>query len=200
MRTINAYVSQYDNCPNSYWVLQSVTSNEADNGLFPGDLPGDIVASTGSAATQIALRAETSPYGFGRIYSLRYQAIDATGNTHTVYRAVLVPRALWTWGRTPKEVVFSDDAVVPARPELSQNYPNPFVTTTSLTFRLPEPADITLRVYNSLGREVATVVEGNFGAGTHTTVFNANNLPDGMYFYKLVTGSEVIQKKMMLMR
>lgn len=196
MRTITASVTLSDNCPGSSFVLTSVTSNEPDAGTGPGDLPGDIFAATGSNATQFAVRAERSPTGFGRTYTVVYTARDYSNNLATVTRQVYVP---WTF---PKDegLVFSDEQAIPASPSLEQNYPNPFSGSTSLVFRLPEESTITLAVYNALGEEVARLAEGNYNAGSHAVMFNGHHLPEGVYFARLTQGTTVIQTKMVLVR
>lgn len=80
----------------------------------------------------------------------------------------------------------------PAAFELAQNYPNPFNPTTSIRFQVPDAADVTLAVYDRLGREVAIIVDGRMDAGSHEARFDATGLASGVYLYKLqarATGS-----------
>jgi len=84
--------------------------------------------------------------------------------------------------------------------ELHQNYPNPFNPTTKIEYSLPEASMVKLTVYNSLGQEVASLVNEYKAAGKHIVDFNANNLPSGMYFYKLQSGNFNSVKKMMLIK
>ena len=96
--------------------------------------------------------------------------------------------------------MFSDESVLPESPALEQNYPNPFSNNTSLVFRLPEEQSITLTVHDALGREVSRLADGKFNPGSHAVMFHANDLPDGVYFARLVYGSQTIQTKMVLVR
>ena len=76
--------------------------------------------------------------------------------------------------------------LVPERYELWQNYPNPFNPMTTIEFDLPQPAVVTLVVYNTLGQEVARLLDReSMDDGTQEVEFDATNLPSGVYFYRL---------------
>lgn len=83
---------------------------------------------------------------------------------------------------------------------LSQNYPNPFNPSTSISYTLPEAGMTTLKVFDMLGREVATLVNGVMSQGTHNVMFNAANLGSGVYLYELRSGNTRITNKMTLMK
>jgi hypothetical protein len=87
---------------------------------------------------------------------------------------------------------------LPAEYTLHQNYPNPFNPSTTISFSLPYSAGASLRVFDMLGREVATLVNGYTTSGTHEIQFNATNLASGVYFYKLTSGNFTKVNKMML--
>jgi len=84
--------------------------------------------------------------------------------------------------------------------ELYQNFPNPFNPSTEIRFDIPKDADVQIKVYDRLGKEVAMLVDGQKKAGKHSVIFNAAHLPSGEYFYKLTTGSISITRKMMLIK
>ena len=90
--------------------------------------------------------------------------------------------------------------VLPSDYNLEQNYPNPFNPTTNIRFSLPEANQVMLKVYNTLGQEVATLVNGFMNAGTFEVNFDANNLPTGTYFYSLTAGDYSSVKKMLLIK
>jgi hypothetical protein len=90
------------------------------------------------------------------------------------------------------------DGPLPREYALSQNYPNPFNPATTISYDLRSAGRVTLRVYDVLGREVATLVDGYQGAGTYTRTFDASRLSSGVYFYRLQSGSFVNTKKMVL--
>ena len=84
--------------------------------------------------------------------------------------------------------------------KLSQNYPNPFNPTTKISYALPKSGLVTLRVYDILGKEVATLVNEVKNAGNYTVDFAATNFTSGVYFYKLETNGFSDIKKMMLIK
>ncbi|MEM6646870.1 MAG: DUF4397 domain-containing protein, partial [Bacteroidota bacterium] len=90
---------------------------------------------------------------------------------------------------------------IPGRFALEQNYPNPFNPTTSIRFELPATRDVTLTVYNVLGQQVTTLIDGaQLGRGTHRATFDARNLASGLYVYRLQAGSDIATRTMMLVK
>ena len=83
---------------------------------------------------------------------------------------------------------------------LSQNYPNPFNPSTKIDFAIPKQSQVTLKVFNVLGQEVATLVNGVLTPGQHSATFNASKLASGVYFYSLNAGNFVSTRKMMLVK
>ncbi len=96
--------------------------------------------------------------------------------------------------------VIEVDAGVPKQFALDQNYPNPFNPTTMIRYELPVASTVSLKVYDVLGREVATLVNERQEAGAYSVTFNANTLSSGVYFYRLQAGNFVATKKMMLVK
>jgi hypothetical protein len=89
------------------------------------------------------------------------------------------------------------------RPEeftLAQNYPNPFNPTTTIEFSMNRASNVSLKVYDLYGRQVATLVEGYRSAGTHRADFDANTFATGIYFYRLDTEMGSMVKKMILLK
>ncbi|MFH0735872.1 MAG: FG-GAP-like repeat-containing protein [bacterium] len=92
-------------------------------------------------------------------------------------------------------------SVVPSQFYVEQNYPNPFNPSTSIRFGLPQASTVDLRIYNILGQEVAVLINGqNLSAGTYNHSFDASSLSSGTYIYRLQSGSNVVTKKMMLIK
>lgn len=91
-------------------------------------------------------------------------------------------------------------STLPMRYELSQNYPNPFNPTTKIRFSVVETGNVTLKVFNSLGQEVKTLVNEVKAPGVYETNFDASELSSGLYIYKIQAGSFVSAKKMMFLK
>jgi hypothetical protein len=88
----------------------------------------------------------------------------------------------------------------PVAYRLFQNYPNPFNPATQIRYSLPERSHVSLKVYNLLGQEIATLINQDETAGNYIALFEANKLPSGVYFYKLQAGGFRDVKKMVLIR
>ncbi len=84
--------------------------------------------------------------------------------------------------------------------ELSQNYPNPFNPTTNIRFTLQQAGNVSLKVFNMLGQEVATLINGRISAGVQTVQFDASDLASGVYLYRLQAGNKVQTNKMLLIK
>ena len=89
---------------------------------------------------------------------------------------------------------------VPSQFELSQNYPNPFNPSTNVEFGISELGFVSLKVYNALGMEVATLVNEVKPAGYYKVSFNGSNLSSGIYFYSIKAGDFVSTKRMTLIK
>ena len=117
------------------------------------------------------------------------------------------------WGDVMKTIILPTRTgveaagVMPTVFALSQNYPNPFNPSTVINFEVPEQSNITLSVYDVIGREVATLAKGAYAPGRYNVVFNAQNRASGMYIYRM-TGASVknnatiftATKKLMLLK
>ncbi len=89
---------------------------------------------------------------------------------------------------------------VPKEFKLFQNYPNPFNPTTNIGFNIPRNGFVTLKIYDILGKEVETLVKENMNAGEYIISFSGNNLPSGLYFYRLTANGFSDTKKMILIK
>jgi len=89
---------------------------------------------------------------------------------------------------------------LPADFELQQNYPNPFNPSTTIEFSLPRSSDVTLKVFDLLGKEIATLVDKKLAVGRHKVRWDAGEVENGIYFYRLQAGSFVKTKKLIVLK
>ncbi|MEW6509230.1 MAG: T9SS type A sorting domain-containing protein [Bacteroidota bacterium] len=133
--------------------------------------------------------------------------VQMTAPTNTTY-AVVKAHADWYWtsdgywddfSLTTVLQKQSSEIQIPISFSL-QNYPNPFNPTTKIGFSLPQKDHVQLKVFDSIGREVASLANGIFEPGKHEIEFNAVNLPSGVYFYNIITSHNLATKKMLLIK
>ncbi len=128
--------------------------------------------------------------------------VDRAG---TVYVAATSSGLAWKAITTIKYIQSGTDAVTersshPRLYSLAQNYPNPFNPETKISFSTARFGEVTLKVYDVLGREVVTLLHGKKESGTYSVSWDAGSLPSGVYFYRLAAGDFVQTKKMLLLR
>jgi hypothetical protein len=93
-----------------------------------------------------------------------------------------------------------NDISLPLEFKLSQNYPNPFNPSTKIEFQIPSEGFVTLKVYDILGNEVASLIEEYKPAGSYRVDFNASGLSGGIYFYRITAGADQITHKMTILK
>ena len=144
-------------------------------------------------------------------YVYRVTAVDAAGVTDRFNAVVFATNNSSTTSMFVEAVYVNKEAMtvskevektdIPAVFALDQNYPNPFNPSTNIRFSLPQASNVTLAVYDMLGRKVATLINGEqMNAAYHTVKFDASALASGMYIYRIEAGSFVSTKKMMLIK
>ena len=94
----------------------------------------------------------------------------------------------------------SSETTIPQELTLHQNYPNPFNPSTAISYQLSASSFVCLKVFNTLGKEVATLVNEVRSAGNHVVQWNAGLLPSGIYFCRLQAGGNIETRKMILLR
>ena len=126
----------------------------------------------------------------------RYVQIHFINNNQSTWAG------LWEceiWGNNTTLVDPSNNGL-PKDFSLDQNYPNPFNPSTTISYSIPASSFVTLKVYDVLGNEIATLVNAQKLEGSYKIMFDAANLPTGIYFYRLQAGSFVETKKMILLK
>jgi bacillopeptidase F (M6 metalloprotease family) len=93
-----------------------------------------------------------------------------------------------------------ESTTLPEAVSLSQNYPNPFNARTTIEYNLLSETDVTLEIFDILGRKIATLVHGNQSSGSHAVVWNADEVTTGVYYYRIQAGDFSEFKKMTLLK
>jgi hypothetical protein len=123
-------------------------------------------------------------------------SLAVSGSTYnsTGYRIII------SWILANTTDVPSDRSTIVKDYSLSQNYPNPFNPSTTISFRLPSKSFVSLKVFDIMGREVATIASEELSAGAYTRQWNAAKLSSGIYFYRLQAGNYLETKKLILLK
>jgi hypothetical protein len=96
--------------------------------------------------------------------------------------------------------IAAEDVPLPSDVELYQNYPNPFNAITTIAYALSHQSSVSLKVFDLLGREVATLVNGPEQQGVHSVTFDASSLSSGVYIFRLQTGRYIVTRRMLLLK
>jgi hypothetical protein len=133
-----------------------------------------------------------TPLNVTAVYLIKVRVGDNLGGITSTQAEITV--------QNNPDIVGVEDLAIPTDFALEQNYPNPFNPTTVIRFGLPEQSNVTLRVYNLLGQEVATLLNTVKAAGWHEVNFNATSLTTGLYIYRIEAQDFSSIKKMMLVK
>tara|TARA_R110000868_G_scaffold1211_2_gene9313 strand:- start:31209 stop:35264 length:4056 start_codon:yes stop_codon:yes gene_type:complete len=152
---------------------------------------------------------QTFSADFGTLASIFDDAGIEVGTTANLYHRVITSDGSNEKASAPRTAniergqVTSNEEELRTEPltfGLNQNYPNPFNPSTSISFTLSETGDASLKVYNMLGQEVATIANSRLSAGSYTFNFDASQLSSGMYIYQLRAENQTITKRMTLIK
>ena len=144
----------------------------------PSAFQGSPVIVPDDAGGAIIAWHDQRPYNYGGPYDIYAHHIGSNGLTKVNQQVI----------GSPKEFF------------LSQNYPNPFNPSTQIQFSIAQAGFVTLKVYDMLGREVATLVHQDLTPSSYSVRWNASNIASGVYFYRLQSGSNVETRKLLLMK
>ncbi|MBI5215421.1 MAG: T9SS type A sorting domain-containing protein [Ignavibacteriae bacterium] len=189
-----------------YWTSDGGTnwnSNNASQMSFLNDVhfinrtegyavgsPSDtVVKSINGGRTWKSLPTKTAGRVFNSVFFVNSDTGWVVGSGGMILKTV-------NGGETPTGI--HDDENIPASVHLYQNYPNPFNPKTDFRFRISDFRFVSLKVFNILGKEVATLVHEKKTKGEHSIEWDATGFPSGIYFYKLQAGSFIEVKKMLL--
>jgi hypothetical protein len=183
--------------------LTSFTSNV--NNLGQVVLNWETATEVNNQGFEIERRTEFSEYrivgfveGSGTVTEPRsYNYTDITAENGINYYRLKQIDFNGTYEYSPEVEI---DVNGPLTFDLAQNYPNPFNPSTNIKYSVPESGNVKLSVFNTVGEEVAILVDGFSESGFFEVSFNASSLPSGVYLYKLKSSNSVQTKKMMLLK
>lgn len=188
---------------------KSITVN-----IYPDDITKNITITlynsagtsvkTVSGVGDITLTHTPTAKGF---YKIKIKNSSTSNPSQTVYvKATYTgPKTASTasypakWGANEQEVQ-GDKGLLPLKSELYQNYPNPFNPSTTIRYAIAEEGQVSIKLYDMLGKEITTIMEGMRNPGVYDVEWNAEHLSSGLYFYKLQTGNYISTKKLILMK
>ena len=149
----------------------------------------------------------TSADGAHSVYAVD---VDGDGDIDVLSSSFNDDKIAWYENLSPVGIVNNDTRIIPDEYKLFSNYPNPFNPSTIIRFSIPEESFVTIKVFNTLGEEITTLINENINAGNYEVEFSAKggsasggdaySLPSGIYFYQVRAGSFVETKKMMLLK
>ncbi|MFA6469189.1 MAG: alpha-amylase domain-containing protein [Bacteroidota bacterium] len=188
---------------------KSITVN-----IYPDDITKNVTINlyntagtnvkTVSGVGDITLSYTPTATGF---YRIKIKNTSASNPAQTVY-----VKATYTSPKVPSTASYpakygvleneryGENLSMPMKTELYQNYPNPFNPSTAIRFTMAEEGNVSIKVYDMLGKEVSSVTEGYRPAGVYDVEWNAGTMASGIYFYMLRTGTHSETKKLMLMK
>ncbi|MGA2625024.1 MAG: T9SS type A sorting domain-containing protein [Bacteroidota bacterium] len=181
-------------------IIGSISSPVAVASL--GSSPGGIVASQFFGYSSGYHVTDTIQPGKGywvKVYQSGKLILASTGELVPSTRIRIVPDGE-NPPAPPGEEVSNLKSEIPNRFALQQNYPNPFNPTTVISYQLPATSYVTLKVYNMLGQEVATLVNGLQEGGYKSVELDASSMPSGLYFYRLTAGTYTSVRKMLMIK
>ena len=163
-----------------------------------------VMVSPSKGFTETAVQFNSASYPV----TIQWQAMTSTNGVVVVggkeYSLASAGSAIVNNAQTSVSVKLGPAVVMPNKPRvfaLYQNYPNPFNPSTTIRFDLAQDAPVTLKLYNILGQEVATLINNQpFAAGSYSRQFRLDNLSSGVYMYRISAGSYTAVRKMLLLK
>lgn len=191
------------------WIQSSIWGGSSLQGMYFLDSMNGWTVGGGVGGTKVLRTSDA-----GETWILQTHDINTNGVpvNNTILNGVFIINASEGWvvgnyGTVLKTSsggmvtsIEDENSTVPFDFELSQNYPNPFNPSTTIEFRLAKESFVELSVTNTLGKRVATLIQGTRPAGDYVATFDATDLPSGVYFYSLRSGNVSITKRLMLMK
>jgi hypothetical protein len=176
--------------------------------VFPGQYTLEVTPGSDNGTVVASFEADLSGLGGGAAFVFASGFLDPAANQNGAGfglfaalpdgQVIALPAASGVMASEDSDMMLAKAASLPESFSLSQNYPNPFNPSTTISFSLPAASDVSLKIFNVLGQEVTTLIDGPMDAGEHSVQFDAANLASGIYFYRINAGSFMDTRKMVL--
>ena len=161
-----------------------------------GKIPGELVVYQNSNFSWTKIVLTNDFYGGEDV-----EILDMDGDEDLdIVTAASSGKLVWWENQTPVGIFDDKNNPAPQKFSLEQNYPNPFNPSTTINYLIPELSFVTLKVYDVLGNEIATLVNEEKLSGQYEIDFDATGIPSGIYFYRLKAGSYSATKKMLYLK
>ena len=159
-----------------------------------------IFSLTTNVFSQVQFTPHTITSGADYARSVYAEDVDGDGDMDVLSASTTDDKIAWYENLSPVGIVNNDLQIVPVKSFLYRNYPNPFNPSTTIMFDLPKSSEVSLKVFNILGEEVATLVSERLSTGSYSYDWDASNLASGVYLYRLQAGDYIETRKMILMK
>ena len=186
------HVIQFGGSLGFVYVPNSMTVSVGDTIQWVGDFSMHPLSSTSVPASAVSFHQ-----GAGSVFSYRV-TVAGTYLYQCDYHFSIGMTGSFTANLTGVEDM--QTSVQPSNFKLMQNFPNPFNPTTMISFDIPYRTYVSIKVFNLIGQEVATIVSEMMDAGSYSRIWNAASLPSGVYFYRLQTESFNAIKRLILIK
>lgn len=185
------------------FVTFNINPNEPGGGPASGFKMDPITGRTHNVTSALPADSNYSP--LWDVNVLDNMDFDSVKDLQSAMNATTLAEGVATVNCPIVEIAFTTDVKQEdnSRPDqyvLNQNYPNPFNPSTKISFSIPERQNVSLKIYNSLGQEVAVLVNNSLNAGNYSVEWKANNTASGIYFYQIITNNFIQSRKMILLR
>ena len=196
----NSTINVYDNPPDAQFYHTDIVYSYSEDGGVSWSIPAVAYSVADESNYFPSISAVEVSSGMATVHFVAYH--DPIPGISLFSENAASPDAVWRYHTVqfPTTVSVGNEFGVVSDFQLEQNYPNPFNPSTTIKYSVPEKGDVTIRVFDILGAEVATLVNVTQEAGSYEINFDASKLSSGMYIYRLNAGNVSLSKKMMLLK
>ncbi|MFK7849250.1 MAG: T9SS type A sorting domain-containing protein [Rhodothermales bacterium] len=179
---------------NELLVFNTTTNSQEETITVPGDESiGGVAYDAASDQLYISRITTFTTAGFVSIH-------DIDGTETSRFTAGIAPTTIALLQTGTSVATEAPDSAIPVAFKVDQNYPNPFNPTTTISFESFRTAETSVKIYNLLGTEVATLADGTIEAGSHELIWNAAGMPSGTYFYRITSDKLTVTRQMTLLK